>query len=117
MKTDAELTLACAEAVGWGHLRQFTNRITDPNGNAVFFNPDKETKISQLPPFPTSADAAMQLVEFLKRNGWWCELRYNPKERSCIFWKPGNGFSHEKVSDTLPRAICLAFLKAVEAMK
>lgn len=56
--------IAIAQACGWTHLTQFTNRITDPSGNAVFFDPVHKSKEDNLPDYLNSLDAVTAAARY-----------------------------------------------------
>jgi hypothetical protein len=106
-----KIRIKCAELVGW----------TEIGSNGYGFNPipryllpgEKLRAKDPLPNFPVSADAALQLVEWMAKpeNGG-----YNYRACDTAVFTHGFGFvndehSFEATAPTLPLAICLAFLR------
>lgn len=64
-----------------------------------------------LPPFDTSMDAAMQLVERMRERGWYFALSDETAGYHCAFYKDLETIIFAK--DPSPaRAVCLAFVAA-----
>lgn len=57
--------IAIAEACGWTHLTQFTNRITNPDGHAIFFDPTKQDKLSLIPDYLNNLNAMHEAEKVL----------------------------------------------------
>jgi len=117
MKTDTELTIACAEALGWesesGHMDYDGAKLPWK----VWTRGAEKVGNDRMPSFQTCHNAAMQLVEFLAERGWRVTLFSNRNGWTCCFYNDSEGKEQSACSQRLPRAICLAFLQAVEAMK
>ena len=107
--TLAAIRIRCAEIVGWTEIRQGTSDVigTSTDGRICW----------QLPNYPESADAALQLVEWMEKEGWEVMSdNFNLKGQK----KPKWHLSFHKVdcplasadAETFQLAVCLAFLKA-----
>ncbi len=122
--TDAELSAAVAEHVaGWSRVE------IDERGKVFGIRCQIDSFPSLVPPYATSADAVLGLLEKLKTDGWWVETKdhtnglecnerdwlviltnYNPSDDA--FMPEARSRYIEGVSQALPRAICFALLKA-----
>ena len=75
--------------------------------------------LPHLPRFTTSIAHAWELVEEMEEAGWhWCSLHYTTTQKGPTFhfWKPGtDGLAF--MADTLPLAICLAYMFAKGAIQ
>jgi len=101
----AAIRIKCAEIVGWTYIEQlaFTGIPNGSRGNA-------DARV--IPAFTESADAALQLVEWMSKpeNGGWKFYADKYEELWAV------GFESDSLAtaaaNTLPLAICLAFLRA-----
>lgn len=92
-----EQRIAIAEACGWAHLTQFTNRITNPQGEAIFFNPVDKSKFDFIPNYLNDLNAmheaekvlgrdkslqdyTSELVEAMQRGNRVCEFSTYPSD-------------------------------------
>jgi hypothetical protein len=94
----------CAELVGWTEIRQGTSDLigTSTDGRIAW----------QLPNYPESADAALQLVEWMEDK---CSVDVNFRHDVTVtFWDFANESLKvvEARADTFALAVCLVFLKA-----
>jgi hypothetical protein len=109
----AAIRIKCAELVGWKH-------VEEGYGWEPTCTRDKTTSgegMRNLPAFTESADAALQLVEWMSKpenGGWKCgRVMKKPREHFAIFHKRISKKTDRKASaDTFALAVCLAFLKA-----
>lgn len=99
------IRIKCAEIVGWTYIEQlaYTGIPKGSRGSA-------DARV--IPNYTESADAALQLVEWMAKpenGGWWYESQGSTKH-GFSFCKIGE--NRDAVADTIPLVICLAFLKA-----
>jgi len=115
--TKDEIRIKVAEACGWSHLTQFTNRITDPQGNAIFFNPMEKSRSDFIPNYPSDLNACAEFEKTLNADD---EENYVEELKGLIMEgayenEPRYLKSHLSSSDSTYRATaeqrCLAFLK------
>jgi len=101
------IRIKCAEIVGWTYIEQlaFTGIPKGSRGNA-------DARV--IPNYPESADAALQLVEWMGKseNGGWRVTLFRAAEWSVVFYTDQEGREFAGTESTLPLAISLAFLKA-----
>jgi len=105
------IRIKCAEIVGWTYIEQlaFTGIPKGSRGNA-------DARV--IPNYPESADAALQLVEWMSKpenGGWILESNFNGREWSAQLIEIIDGKTNHwitKFANTFALAICLAFLKA-----
>jgi hypothetical protein len=110
MTTD--LRIQVAEACGWEISDFMQERSPVPYGWHGDLHPKEKFRYERpLPAYDTSWDAASELVERLAKEGWCTFITNNPKNG----WQVE--FSHSPsipdggaFADTLPEAICKAFL-------
>lgn len=100
--TDEQLTIAAAELDGWNHWFNGWNKREDNSPPLTF--------TQQLPPYLTSTDAALRLVEKLKAEGWVIGLDNFNGDWEVDLHNCGRRISES--ADSLPRAITLACLRA-----
>jgi len=113
------IRIKCAELVGW--------RRADLNHELRTFHYVFNKKYvlhsagdicDWLPNYPESADAALQLVEWMSKpenGGWILESNFNGREWSAQLIEIIDGKTNHwitKFANTFALAICLAFLKA-----
>lgn len=119
MNTD-DLCIAVAEKMGWA-VEKMTGiwpdhyNITKPNGDEW-----RQVELHMvLPDFPTDENASKQLREKLRDEGWNCTIEcYTDGTHHVSFWKDTvikKDEEHSAHADTLPAAICLAFLKVKQS--
>ena len=102
------IRIKCAEIVGWTYIEQlaFTGIPKGSRGNA-------DARV--IPNYPESADAALQLVEWMSKpeNGayfWSADYFTNSPKYTAAFISQKKAF--QMTADTFDLAVCLAFLKA-----
>jgi ABC-type glycerol-3-phosphate transport system substrate-binding protein len=102
------IRIKCAEIVGWTYIEQlaFTGIPKASRGNA-------DARV--IPNYPESADAALQLVEWMSKpeNGayfWSADYFTNSPKYTAAFISQKKAF--QMTADTFDLAVCLAFLKA-----
>jgi ABC-type glycerol-3-phosphate transport system substrate-binding protein len=102
------IRIKCAEIVGWTYIEQlaFTGIPKGSRGNA-------DARV--IPNYPESADAALQLVEWMSKpeNGayfWSADYFTNSPKYTAAFISQKKAF--QMTADTFALAVCLAFLKA-----
>lgn len=100
-----ELRVAVAEECGW---KQTNEPIT-----GCWIDPADGKILIDCPHYPEDANAALTLCERMAEKGWEWQVRNVKEGISCSFWK-GHNFEQmgKCVADTLPLAICRAFLQA-----
>jgi hypothetical protein len=101
------IRIKCAEIVGWTYIEQlaFTGIPKGSRGNA-------DARV--IPNYPESADAALQLVEWMSKpenGGWWVAQDNIVKGTWRVAFQNAEEL-FDGFANTLPLAICLAFLKA-----
>lgn len=116
-----EIRVKVAELMGAKrYKRPWDNKVflcaESPNVNWDVTNEPITIVNSDIPAYDTSCDAAMGLVEALRKEG----LRVNIEVRrtgkwSCSFWRVLEEPMFTECADTLPLAICLAFLATKHA--
>jgi hypothetical protein len=112
MTTD-QIRIACAEEMGWE-----THKFIDASGSAHVGWRSAQLRVactaSELPNYPTDANAALELCEQMRSDGWWMEMRpmVSSKKWKIYVWdRTGDTRIYHAEADTLPLAICEAFLK------
>ena len=98
-----KIRIKCAELVGWKQIH-----------SGHWCRDIREGVLWELPNYPVSADAALELVAWMARpeNGGWSILASNVTGKQFFSFVSTNAAAHTASADTLPLAICLAFLKA-----
>jgi ABC-type Fe3+ transport system substrate-binding protein len=99
----------CAEIVGWTIHPKDRFIVIPPK------SPHSVQPLSTIPNYPESADAALQLVEWMAKpeNGaylWFADSVTNRPKYTVSFISRKN--ATQATADTFPLALCLAFLKA-----
>ena len=115
------IRIKCAEIVGWKFVENPVTRIggyweTGTPGRVGYKRGDwgsKELGID-LPDYPESADAALELVEWMSKpeNGGWTVVIDNNTRYWTVFIHSCGRKNHSDFSNTFPLAVCLAFLRA-----
>lgn len=125
--TPEQLRVQCAERIGWTrpHMPQLPKCWQAPVGDTLAWSAQDG---NPLPNYPVDARAALALVDRLAEDGWRCELNCGTgKGWECEFIRKARNGSkpddctmvdgflmelHYAPADTLPLAICKAFLLA-----
>jgi hypothetical protein len=103
------IRIKCAEIVGWTYIEQlaFTGIPKGSRGNA-------DARV--IPNYPESADAALQLVEWMSKpenGGFGFSTTRSQKDGSWeVFFEHASWDAHCADAETFQLAVCLAFLKA-----
>jgi len=102
----AAIRIKCAEIVGWRDA-----------GDGYWWTPSAaaQWREQDLPNYPESAAAAIQLVKWMSKRGWILESNFNGREWSVSMIEILDGKANRwitKFADTLALAVSLAFLKA-----
>lgn len=104
-----------------------TGRDLDLAVHARVFGTQFQCPGNWLPRYHDSWDAMRPVVEEMKRRGWWCRMQspFDPSIEAASKYTAGfcplsttgwNGqMDHSAQSDSLPTAVCLAALKALES--
>jgi len=109
----AAIRIKCAEIVGKTGVHTMVIR------NVTMLGDDREVGITSnqgwVPNYPESADAALQLVEWMSKpeNGayfWSADYFTNSPKYTAAFISQKKAF--QMTADTFALAVCLAFLKA-----
>lgn len=102
-----KIRIKCAEVLGYKNVRD----PIGPSGQCgTWWGDDSKGRAQQIPDYPESADAALQLVEWMDKKGNCC--RSSNAGHCWWFQFSCDNSVHTAEADTLPLAICLAFLKA-----
>jgi len=109
--TLAAIRVKCAELVGW-HKHDCGDPLCWKLGTGIM---GITRSIHDLPSFTESADAALQLVEWMSKpeNGayfWSADYFTNSPKYTAAFISQKKAF--QMTADTFALAVCLAFLKA-----
>jgi hypothetical protein len=84
--------------------------------NVTMLGDDREVGITSdqgwVPNYPESADAALQLVEWMRKKEWWPSMSEGADGWKAAFIHHGDWLRIEATADTFQLAVCLAFLKA-----
>ena len=105
----SKIKAKCAELRGWKHYG-CTGCAMSPCVCNEWIHADSDGPTSCLPNVTESADAALELVEWMDKKGNCCRS----SNAGHVWWFQFNceGGGHEAEADTFPLAVCLAFLKA-----
>lgn len=116
--TDAELTIAIATVLGWTDIRTGAGGP----GHVVGYRPESKRDQRIVPRFATSLDACFGPggpVEYVKAKGWTLRLVIDEAGTYAAIHdgRLAQPFLVDASDDDAPRALCLAFLAAIEVMK
>lgn len=111
-----DLDAKVAEAMGWTEIHEHTQW---PHESELDFSPgqiigrDANGKWRELQCLSTDNTAALQLVEWMRERGWYCQLHISPDYYWVRFvrWNTPEGVAESK--ERLSEAICIAFLRAM----
>lgn len=101
-----QIRVMIAEAVGWVKVREHWRKGDD----VVFLN--HSCNHQQLPDYPTDANAVLTLCAWMKTQGWVWRANNDETHSEVCFQFVNDEFAFESSADTLPLAICKAFLIA-----
>lgn len=115
MTTDQDITIACAELMGWkpatlggaqiiGCEKPDGTWLTSPNTRDSY----EKTLLRFCPPFTNDLNAAMTLCDALKAEGFRCNMNNASDGWRATFVNQG---VYSCDDPSLARAICVAFLK------
>jgi len=122
MKTNTELQIACAERMGY--KLQPSRGILAEDAACYGGIPNtwhRKGRAKEPPPFPTCANAALTLIEEMRKRRFHFTCYSVNRELEpwvALFEAWDSEQTKFKAhADTLPHAICLAFLAAMEAAR
>jgi len=113
----AAIRIKCAEIAGWKMLAH-SEWMWRSGPDDILPTGIREGYTKVIPDYPESADAALQLVEWMSKpenGGWILESNFNGREWSAQLIEIIDGKTNHwitKFANTFALAICLAFLKA-----
>ncbi len=113
--TEDAINEACAISLGWKrHETWCGHEWEDPAGNrgTVEATAEREDYWVFPPRFTQSADAALTLCAWMKDQGWVWRANNSDTHSVICFQFVNDEFAFDETADTLPLAICRAFLKA-----